>query len=256
MSWFTGDKKKVLLALSDGVLLKALSHNIKECVKNTVTYSAGDGMTALTKIENDPPVVVIAEVDLPKLTGLQLTEKILHDKMATNTAIILIGSPPQDEWCLDEIVTGRLQFIDPGQLKESFLKTLVKGINYSLHLHPAEFYLRLLSKGDVLMSEGDKADFIYFVKYGQLQAFRGPIGKEQVLGQISVGEFVGEMAYINCEPRVASVVALSECELIEVPIGTFERVLYQRPAWSRALIQTLSRRVKLNIEKKAAANGP
>ncbi len=250
--WFKGEKKKVLLALQDSSLLKAMSHNVKEFVKNTATYTAADGMTALAKMENDPPAVVIADFELAKMSGQQLAEKIFQDKNAAHTAVILIGNPPQEEWCLDEIVTGRLQFIEPSQIKENFLRTITKAINYSLRQHPAEFYIRLLSRGDVLIQEGDKADFIYFVKHGQLQAFKGPVGKEQVLGQIAVGEFVGEMAYINSEPRVASVIAVTECELIEVPIGTFERVLYQRPAWSKALIQTLSRRVKQSIEKKTA----
>jgi CRP/FNR family cyclic AMP-dependent transcriptional regulator len=52
------------------------------------------------------------------------------------------------------------------------------------------------------------------------------------------------MAYINKEPRSACIEALTDAQLIEVPIGLVDKILYKRPAWSRALLQTLSKRLK------------
>ncbi|MBL7688606.1 MAG: Crp/Fnr family transcriptional regulator, partial [Bdellovibrionaceae bacterium] len=57
-------------------------------------------------------------------------------------------------------------------------------------------------------------------------------------------EFVGEMAHINQEPRSASVKALEDCELIEIPNGSLDLVLFSKPAWAQALMRTLSRRLK------------
>ena len=57
-------------------------------------------------------------------------------------------------------------------------------------------------------------------------------------------EFAGEMAYINNEPRSAFIEATSDAQLIEVPIELVDKILYKRPAWSKALMQTLSKRLK------------
>ncbi len=243
-------KKKILIALHDKENLIAVSGAISESVRHHLIYSAADGGIALSKLENDPPHLLITSVELPKVSGIALVEKVIKDRNFGVVSCVIFGSPPESEWCLDEIVTGRIQFIEKDANKKTAVAAILKGLNCSLHKEEAEFSLRLLAPGEQLIREGDKADFIYFVKHGQLKAFKGEDIDANFLGNINAGEFVGEMAFINSEPRVASVVALSSCELIEVPIGTFERVVYQRPSWSKALIQTLSRRVKIAISEK------
>jgi CRP-like cAMP-binding protein len=74
--------------------------------------------------------------------------------------------------------------------------------------------------------------------------------KKVILGNVESGEFVGEMAYINNEPRSATIEATSNAQLIEVPIELVDKILYKRPAWSKALMQTLSKRLK-NANKAA-----
>jgi CRP-like cAMP-binding protein len=52
------------------------------------------------------------------------------------------------------------------------------------------------------------------------------------------------MAYINGEPRSANVKATKDCELVEIPIHLLDHVLFMKPAWAKALMKTLSRRIK------------
>jgi hypothetical protein len=54
----------------------------------------------------------------------------------------------------------------------------------------------------------------------------------------------GEMAYINGEPRAANVIAEGPSELIEIPFERLDHVLFQKPMWSKALMRTLSKRLK------------
>ena len=82
------------------------------------------------------------------------------------------------------------------------------------------------------------------LKSGQLQAFNTIDEQKVILGNVEIGEFVGEMAYINNEPRSAYIEALSDAQLIEVPIELVDKILFTRPAWSKSLMQTLSRRLK------------
>lgn len=245
------DKKTFLIISDYSDRIQTLTRLLDKHISNTVIYSASDGLTALGKIENAAPHVVIADVKLPKLSGIGLAERIIKNKNLSTIGLILIGHPPEEHKFVDEIIIGRVHFWEDSQGEKALLHDIVKCLNFSSHLEKNEYYLRFLAKDDVLMREGEKADFIFFVKKGRLLAYRESADKKVELGEISVGEFVGEMAYINGEPRSASVRALSDCELIEVPIGTFESIIYKRPSWSKALMTTLSKRLRNSNKVRA-----
>lgn len=143
-----------------------------------------------------------------------------------------------------ELVMGKIYFLDEDLKDNEFAHLLAKALNFTTHSESASFYLRYLAAGDLLMKEGEKAEYVYILKTGQLQAFNYINGKKVVLGNVETGEFVGEMAYINNEPRSAFIEALSDAQLIEIPIELVDKILYKRPAWSKALMQTLSKRLK------------
>jgi CRP/FNR family cyclic AMP-dependent transcriptional regulator len=80
---------------------------------------------------------------------------------------------------------------------------------------------------------------------GQLRVVKRIEGGEPILlGMVQPGEFVGEMSYINGENRSADVISDLSAELIEIPFDRLDRVLFQKPAWSKALMRTLSKRLK------------
>lgn len=239
------EEKKIFLAVSSSVQkLKWLESVIPKHVNRATVYTAQDGQTAISKVQNAPPHVLITDIELPKLTGLKMIDLALKVKGSESMAVIISASPPPEGHHLDELVTGKIQYYTDDNDEGEFTKCLVKALNFASHKQEAEFYLRFLAPGETLLKEGDKADFVYFVKKGQLRAFKAIGGKDVELGNIEFGEFVGEMAYINGEPRSATVRAVSDCELIEVPIGKFDKVLFARPSWSKALMLTLTKRVK------------
>jgi CRP/FNR family cyclic AMP-dependent transcriptional regulator len=240
------DKKVFLIACENPEKTKRLREAIEKQLDKTTIYTANDGSLALTKAINAPPHVIITDVHLPKLSGLHLADKVLESHETQKTAVILCGHPPAEEKHLDEIVTARLQYLVNDEEEKEFNFCLVKALNYSAHNTKADFYIRFLAKDEVLIREGDRADYVYFVKRGQLRAYKELTPDQKLhLGFIECGEFVGEMAYLNGQPRSAHVAAVTDCELIEVPIGHFEKVLYKRPSWSKALMLTLSKRVRV-----------
>lgn len=238
------EKKIILIATPSPTRLNWFESQVKKHLPQVTIYSSSDGIDAASKLQNSPPNVVITEVELPKTLPLKLVEHTINSKATQGTAVIISGHLPEEGQFLDEMVTGKVQYLTTDQDEQEFARSLVKALNFSSHQKEAEFYVRFLAPGDVLLKEGDKADCVYFVKRGQLKAFKKADNDDITLGSIEVGEFVGEMGYINAEPRSASVVATADCELIEVPIGTFESVLFKRPAWSKALMLTLAKRVK------------
>lgn len=225
--------------------MKWMEETIHRHVTNATVFQASDGITAMGKLQNAPPHVLISDIELPKISGMKLIDTALNAHGAESTAVIIAASPPPEGHHLDEIVTGRVQYYTAEAYDEAaFVKNLTRAMNFTSHKQEAEFFLRFLAPGDILLKEGDKADFVFFVKKGQLRAYRFTGGSEVELGKIGVGEFVGEMAYINGEPRNASVQAVTDCELIEVEVGKFDHVLFKRPSWSKALMLTLTKRVK------------
>lgn len=246
------NKKIFLIASPNAERVKWFEEAIRKHVTGATVFVARDGIDASSKLQNMPPHVLITEVELPKTTPLKLVEHAMTVKGTEGTAIIINGTLPEEGQFLDEMVTGKVQYLTQDQDDAEFSRAIVKALNFSSHRQAADFYVRFLAPGDVLLKEGDKAEYVYFVKKGQLRATKKAEHGEVTLGTIELGEFVGEMGYINGEPRSANVIANTDCELIEVPIGTFDSVLYKRPAWSKALMITLAKRVKAaNVSKQA-----
>lgn len=242
-------KRIFLVATSNVELNTQLEEAIKAHVLNATVFTATDGVEALRKSENVPPHVVIVDFQIPKMNAVELTKKILDrkDRMA-----VIILSPSVDEHLfMDEVVTGQVQFLS-GTGKVSIFNAMVtRALNWVSHEDKSIYHLRFLSPHEQLIKEGEEADYVYILKTGELKAYKNDGNEEIVLGKILPGEFVGEMAYINGEARSANVVSLTNCELIEIPSASLDAVLFSRPAWSKALLKTLSKRLKTSIDEKA-----
>jgi len=101
-----------------------------------------------------------------------------------------------------------------------------------------------LNKGDVLIHEGDDSSNLYFLQKGSMAVFKRSGDTEKQIGTIYAGELVGEMSFLDREPRCASVKAIGECELVEIPIIKFEKYFQDQPIWYKALVHTLLERLR------------
>ena len=100
-----------------------------------------------------------------------------------------------------------------------------------------------LLEGEVLMREGEPADSIFMLRSGRLEV----LVKQEKVGEVKVGELVGDMAFMNASPRSATVVALNCCELLKISQETFEEALKGLPPWLFQYIHTLSQRIRDSI---------
>ncbi len=249
----TLDAKRIFLIASENTeQIELLKSVIQGHVSNSLVFTAKDGSEALTKIENAPPNTVIVDRNLPKVSGDRILDTIIQTKSLANLSIILVGELPEQEIFLDDVVTGRLQFLSDPKNAEELNHCLVRALNFWSHIEPSDFFLRFLAPKDILLRQGDKGDFVYILRKGTLRAYTTNDSIDVDLGPINSGEFVGEMSFITKAPRSANVVAETDCELIEIPINTFEKVLYQKPGWSKALMVTLSNRIKIANQSRKA----
>ncbi len=104
--------------------------------------------------------------------------------------------------------------------------------------------IKHLKKGDALMKEGDTSNSMYWVQSGTLRLFKKKGAGFIELGVVHSGEVVGEMSFLDNQPRSASVEALQPCDIVEIPRGKFEEFINAQPSWMKSLIQTLVKRLR------------
>jgi CRP/FNR family transcriptional regulator, cyclic AMP receptor protein len=249
------DKLVVLIVTPNRNKLETLEVTLKSHVPVPVTVYTSDGEDVHSKLRNAPPRLVITDSHPAKTKGRQFIDDLLTDRTLESCAILILDPPPEREIYLDELATGRVQFVNDWSDTIELNQRLDRALNFTPHGEKPIFHLRYLAEGEQLLKEGEKADFVYILKKGRLRAYRQVNGQRIDLGDINPGEFVGEMAYIHGNARNANVEALAGCELIEIPLGTLDKLLYQRPTWAKMLLLTISKRLKqANETKTSSAN--
>jgi CRP/FNR family transcriptional regulator, cyclic AMP receptor protein len=101
-----------------------------------------------------------------------------------------------------------------------------------------------LPEGKVLLQEGHHSQNMYWLQSGQLVVTKRRPGEDVVLGHINSGELVGEISFLDNEARSATVRAISDCELIEIPKEMFDNIFRNQPKWLEVLVMTLAERLR------------
>jgi hypothetical protein len=91
--------------------------------------------------------------------------------------------------------------------------------------------LKLLSfgRGKVIIKQGDKGDSLYMLTAGSVRAFMKKDGKQQKVGDLDEGAFFGEVSILTGKPRSATIVALTDCELLELDRPTLDGIAEKHP---------------------------
>lgn len=97
---------------------------------------------------------------------------------------------------------------------------------------------------DYLMREGEESNEMYYLQSGTMGVFKRKGDAEHQIGTIYSGELVGEMSFLDGEPRSATVKAIGDCELKVIPKEALKKYLDAQPKWYRALVQTLLDRLR------------
>ncbi len=88
-----------------------------------------------------------------------------------------------------------------------------------------------LSEGEVVFREGDPGDVMYLVGKGSVKISKaGRGGQQETLGFIEPGNFFGEMALLDGEPRSAMATAVESTLLGTVDEQTFQHILELAPS--------------------------
>ena len=105
-----------------------------------------------------------------------------------------------------------------------------------------------LSSGETLFKQGDIADCLYALVSGRLKvAITNSTDNQQIIGEVSQGEVVGEMALFADETRTADVYALRDCDLVKLSTTAFEKLAQKYPQLMMAITKLVVQRSRQDI---------
>ncbi len=81
--------------------------------------------------------------------------------------------------------------------------------------------VRNFKKGELIFSEGDDADFDYFIEAGSVSILIWKFTSQEEIATLGPGEYFGEMALFSNDKRTASVVAKTDIRLLRVDKNEF-----------------------------------
>ena len=109
---------------------------------------------------------------------------------------------------------------------------------------------RKYPKDAVVFEDGSMGDYMYVIQGGEVKVTKmSEDGREKILEILAEGEFFGEMALLDREPRSASVKTTRACTLLALSRQDFLGLLRQNPDISLEMIRELARRLRETDEQ-------
>ncbi|MEO8217856.1 MAG: Crp/Fnr family transcriptional regulator [Acidobacteriota bacterium] len=126
------------------------------------------------------------------------------------------------------------KFVLFAELDERELNTLASVVRPRRH-----------EKDEVVFHEDQSGDVFCLIREGRVKVTMiSPEGKEIILSTMGPGDFFGEMALLDNEPRSATVVALEDLELWTIWRSDFLQLLSENFSITRKVLAELSRRLR------------
>ena len=112
---------------------------------------------------------------------------------------------------------------------KTFLATVDRGRTHEHH-----------ASGAVVYRQAAPADAVYYLQEGKIKiVVASTQGKEAVIAILEAGAFFGEGCLIGQEIRLATAVAMSECEVMRVGKAEMIRVLHDEPTFGELFMTHL-----------------
>ena len=104
---------------------------------------------------------------------------------------------------------------------------------------------RRFPKDTVIFFENEEGDSFFMILGGRIKVtILGDDGREVILSMLGPGDFFGEMALLDNEPRSATAIAVEETELLSLHRTDFQTVLTENRSITTALIKILTARLR------------
>lgn len=106
-----------------------------------------------------------------------------------------------------------------------------------------------LLKGDILFKEGDVSNAMYLIRSGSIRIFKRKGDSQIEIDTLRAGQILGEMAFLDGNPRSASAEALHDAELVEISKSIYDSTMVQIPEWLKVLLKAIVARLRSTTTK-------
>ena len=109
---------------------------------------------------------------------------------------------------------------------------------------------RKFPRDAIIFEDGSLGDYMYLIQEGQVKVTKmSEDGREKILEMLGPGDFFGEMALLDREPRSASVKTTTACVLLALSRMDFLGLLKQDHELTLELLRELARRIRETDEQ-------
>lgn len=108
---------------------------------------------------------------------------------------------------------------------------------------------KVVPKGSILFNDGDSGTQMYVIHSGRVKISKKIGDTEKTLAILPPGEFFGEMAILNNEPRTATAEVVEDSELLIIDTDTFESMIKGNAEIAVRMIKKLSDRLREAVEQ-------
>ncbi len=98
--------------------------------------------------------------------------------------------------------------------------------------------MKVMPPHSTIVEKGDVADAMYFISVGEAQVNIKPEPQ-----QLKAGDFFGEIALLKNTKRTATVTAVTECQLMVLNAGAFNRLLTGHPEMREIMTEVMETRL-------------
>jgi CRP/FNR family cyclic AMP-dependent transcriptional regulator len=105
-------------------------------------------------------------------------------------------------------------------------------------------YGREYQPGNVIFREGDTGNEMFIIQSGRVRITKNVKGEDTTLVELGSGDFFGEMAVIDKEPRSANAIAVESSRLIALDEEVFEMHMQTNPKIVKKILKNLTQRLR------------
>lgn len=125
---------RILIADDHEIVRRGLKELLEEFYPLSVIEEANDGLILLNKVDNDSWDIVITDLSMPKLSGLEALRRIRE--MKPDLPVIVLSIYPEDQYGLRVIKAGAQAYLTKELAQEELIKAIEKVLAGKKYISP------------------------------------------------------------------------------------------------------------------------
>jgi CRP-like cAMP-binding protein len=199
-----------------------------------------------------PHAEITAEQPVPEMPSLEayLDIPVSQEETTSSQPVLspVVITPPEDGPDPREATDIAVAAIHPVEVDQGHVPLFSELPRDAFVALLESITFRRVESGEVILTEGDIGKSIFVLASGRAHVVKG-FGTDNPidLASLEEGAFFGEMALLNGSPRVASVIATEESEILEITEQILRDLTAQHPSVGQSLKKFYRQRLLQNV---------